>query len=62
MKKKEIKNLAKKIAALEFILQKSDDKKLINDSEKEIMRLSNEVDSLEDMIALDEEILKILEK
>lgn len=62
MKRKEIKNLAQKIAKFEKIIQTSSDKKEIANAEKEIMKLSSCVDSLEDMIAVDEIVMEILEK
>ena len=39
MKKKELKNLAAKIAKCERIIQTSDDKKAVHQAEEEIMRL-----------------------
>ena len=62
MKKKELKNLAQKIAKYERIIQTSDDKKLVRQAEEEIMRLSSSVDSLEDMVAIDELVMELLEK
>ena len=62
MKQKEIKNLAQKIAKYERIVQTSDDKKLVHQAEEEIMRLSSSVDSLEDMVAIDELVMELLEK
>ena len=62
MKKKELKNLAQKIAKYERIIQSSDDKKLVRQAEEEIMKLSSSVDSLEDMIAIDELVMELLEK
>ena len=62
MKKKEIKNLAQKIAKYERIIQTSDDKKLVRQAEEEIMRLSSSVDRLEDMVAIDELVMELLEK
>ena len=62
MKQKEIKNLAQKIAKYERIIQTSDDKKLVRQAEEEIMRLSSSVDSLEDMVAIDELVMELLEK
>ena len=62
MKQKEIKNLAQKIAKYERIIQTSDDKKLVHQAEEEIMRLSSSVDSLEDMVAIDELVMELLEK
>jgi selenophosphate synthetase-related protein len=62
MKKKEIKNLAQKIAKYERIIQTSDDKKLVRQAEEEIMKLSSSVDSLDDMVAIDELVMELLEK
>ena len=62
MKKKELKNLAAKIAKCEKIIQTSDDKKAIHQAENEIMELSGKVTSLEDMIAIDELVMELLEK
>lgn len=62
MKKKELKNLAAKIAKCEKIIQTSDDKKAVKRAEDEIMKLSSCVDSLEDMTAIDELVMEILEK
>jgi len=60
MKKKELKNLAKRIADAEFIIQTSSDKKEINDAKKKIMVLSNHAIDLEDMAVLDDMIQEIL--
>ena len=60
MKKKELKNLAKRIANAELIIQTSSDKKEINDAKKEIIELSNHAIDLEDMIILDELVQDIL--
>ena len=62
MKKKELKNLAQKIAKYERIIQTSDDKKLVRQAEEEIMKLSSSVDSLDDMVAIDELVMELLEK
>ena len=62
MKRKEIINLAKKIAQQELILQKSDDPKARARAESEIIKLSACVQSFEDMVALDDAIQDILEK
>lgn len=60
MKKKELKNLAAKIAKYEKIIQSSDDKAEIKKAEEEIMRLSGHVDNLEDMMMIDEIVQDIL--
>ena len=62
MKKKEIKALAQKIAKYERIIQSSDDKKLVHQAEEEIMKLSSSVESLDDMVAIDEIVMELLEK
>lgn len=62
MKQKEIKNLAKKIAQQEIILQKSTDLHEKARAEKEIIRLSACVKTIDDMVALDEAIQDLLLK
>ena len=61
MKKKELKNLAQKIAKCEHIIQSSDDAKIVSRAQDEIMELSGRVHSLEDMIIIDEMVQEILE-
>ena len=62
MKAKEIKNLAKKIAQQEKILQNATTTEEKSRAEKEIVRLSSRVKSIEDMVALDDAIQDILLK
>ena len=62
MKAKEIKNLAKKIAQQEKILQNASTTEEKSRAEKEIVRLSSRVKSIEDMVALDDAIQDILLK
>ena len=62
MKKKELKNLAKKIAKYESILQNSTDAKEKEQVQNEIMKLTSEVHSFEDIDLLDEMIQEFLEK
>ena len=62
MKIKEIKALAQKIAKYEKIIQSSEDKKLVRQAEEEIMKLSSSVESLDDMVAIDEIVMELLEK
>ena len=63
MKQKELKNLAKKIAKAELAIQNAEDDKAKRQAEKEIMHLSGQVRSIEDMVILDEliqdEIIKL---
>ena len=60
MKKKELKNLAKKIADAEYIIQNSDDDKAVAKAQDAILELSGKVSSVEDMLALDELVQEIL--
>ena len=62
MKQKEIKNLAQKIAKYERIVQTSDDKKMIRQAQEKIMELTNSVTSLDDMVAIDDAVMELLEK
>lgn len=62
VKQKELKNLAKKIAKLEMIIQSSDNSDEISRAQEEMIRLSSHVDSLDDVIAIDELVMEILQK
>lgn len=62
MKAKEIKNLAKKIAQQEINLRNATTTEEKSRAEKEIVRLSACVKSIEDMVALDDAIQDILLK
>lgn len=62
MKQKEIKNLAQKIAKYERIVQNSDDKHLVRQAQEKIMELTSSVTSLDDMVAIDEAVMELLEK
>ena len=62
MKQKEIKNLAKKIAQQEMILQKATSTEEKQRAEQEIIRLSACVKTIDDMVALDEAIQDLLMK
>jgi phage shock protein A len=62
MKQKEIKNLAQKIAKYERIVQTSDDKKTVRQAQEKIMELTSSVTSLDDMVAIDEAVMELLEK
>lgn len=60
MKKKELKNLAKKIADAEYIIQNSDDAKAVAKAQDAIFELSGKAMSLEDMMIIDELVQDIL--
>lgn len=60
MKKKELKNLAKKIAEAEYIIQNSDDTKAVTKAQEQILELSGKAMSLEDMTIIDELVQDLL--
>lgn len=60
MKRKELKNLAKKIAKAEMIMQNSSDAAEIGRAQQEIMDLSSKVSNIEEMIELDDLIQEII--
>jgi len=62
MKTKEIKELAKKIAKEEFILRHSEDENKIAEAKGNILYYSNLITSIEDMAAIDDKVVKILNK
>lgn len=62
MKQKEIKNLAKKLAAQELIIAGTEDKEKIAKAQEEIMKLSKGVKNLDDMVLVDEMVQQILSK
>ena len=62
MKTKELKNLAKKIANAELIVQTSDDPQDIYKAQNQIMELSSHVHSLDDITTIDEMVQEILGK
>ena len=62
MKKKELKNLAKKIAECELIIQYGTDNQAIAEAQVEIMRLSSRVHDFQDLDIIDEMVQDILNK
>lgn len=62
MKRKELKILARKIAKKEQKLRNTEDSSQKKRLEAEIIELSGQVDSLEDMVIVDEMVLEILGK
>ena len=60
MNKKELKNIAKKIAAAELILSQSEDKEEMRKAEDAIFKLSGKVTSLTDIAIIDELVQDIL--
>lgn len=62
MKKKELKNLAEKIAKCEHIIQTSENEKEVQDAQNEIMRLASRVHDFQDIDLIDEMVQEILKK
>ena len=62
MKRKELKNLAQKIATAENIIQTSSDPEQVMKAQGQIIELSSHALSMEDMIAIDEFVQELLKK
>ena len=62
MKKKELKNLAEKIAKCEYVIENSEDDTTKQAAQIEIMRLTSKVHDFQDLDQLDELIQDILKK
>lgn len=62
MKRKELKNLAKKIAKAELIAQNSSDTQEVSRAKDEIMKLSGHINKLEDMVLLDDYVQEFLKE
>ena len=60
MKKKELKNLAKKIADCEYVIANSKDKDAVEVAQEEIMRLSSKVHDFQDLDLVDEMVQSLL--
>lgn len=60
MKRKELKNLAKKIANQERILANSDDPSEVEAAQAEIMRLSGQIRDFQDLDLIDEMVQELL--
>ena len=60
MKKKELKNLAKKIAECEYVIQTSNDSVKVQEAQDEIMRISSRVHDFQDIDTIDEMVQDIL--
>ena len=54
MKRKELKNLAQKIAKAELARSRATDPNDIKNAEDEIMRLSGKISNIEEMVLLDD--------
>lgn len=62
MKKKELKNLAEKIAKCEYVIENSKDTSAISAAQEEIMRLSSKVHDFQDIDTIDELVQSLLKK
>lgn len=61
MHRKELKNIAKKIAENETIIQTSNDKEAVEQAKQEILNISKKI-SFMDLDILDEMVMELLEK
>lgn len=61
MRRKELKNIAKKIAENETIIQTSDDKEAVEKAKQEILTISKKI-SFMDLDILDEMVMELLEE
>lgn len=61
MRKKELKNIAHKIAKYEKVIQESSNREEVENAKKEILALSKKL-SVEDMFLLDEVIMELMEE
>jgi len=62
MKKKELKNLAKKLAQCEYTIQTTNDNNEKEKARDEIMKISSGIHSFEDLDLLDEMVQDLLSK
>ena len=62
MKRKELRQIAEKIAKAEKIIQTSDNEKLVKQAEQDIVNLTSSVHDFEDIIAIDELVQDLLSK
>lgn len=62
MKRKELKRIAEKIAKNEKIIQNGKDMKQKMEAEANIMKLSEQLENIEDILKVDELVQEILKK
>ena len=62
MKRKELKNLAEKIAKQEYIIYTSNDNVAVQAAQEEIMRISSRVHDFQDIDLIDEMVQDLLSK
>ena len=62
MKQKELKNFAKQIVEAEKIIKANEDKQKIYQAQQKVMDITNRLDSLDDILLLDELVQEIMDK
>ena len=62
MKQKELKNFAKQIVEAEKIIEANEDKQKVYQAQQKVMDITNRLDSLDDILLLDELVQEIMNK
>ncbi len=62
MKQKELKNFAKQIVEAEKIIKANEDKQKVYQAQQKVMDITNRLDSLDDILLLDELVQEIMDK
>lgn len=62
MKQKELKNFAKQIVEAEKIIKANEDKQKVYQAQQKVMDITNRLDSLDDILLLDELVQEVMDK
>lgn len=62
MKQKELKNFAKQIVEAEKIIKANEDRQKVYQAQQKVMDITNRLDSLDDILLLDELVQEIMDK
>lgn len=62
MKQKELKNFVKQIVEAEKIIEANEDKQKVYQAQQKVMDITNRLDSLDDILLLDELVQEIMDK
>lgn len=62
MKQKDLKNFAKQIVEAEKIIKANEDKQKVYQAQQKVMDITNRLDSLDDILLLDELVQEIMDK
>ena len=62
MKRKELKNFAKQIVEAEKIIEANEDKQKVYQAQQKVMDITNRLNSLDDILLLDELVQEIMNK